>query len=234
MSEAVNTFLSSFNRIEKWLRDQLGNPRNMGFSQMVRLLARRSDLAVRNREDDLLQIAQLRNAIVHEQISEDFVIAEPNPWIVERITLIESELMQPVKVLPRFQKKVTGFEQSLALTEILKIVANKRYSQFPIYKNGHFVGLITLRALGYWFAKESLKGDIRLHDKTAADLIIADGKQTNFKFVSAQTTVAEVETMFQQKKLLEAVLITKDGNPNGNLLGIIRPRDIFNIEKSEN
>ena len=29
-------------------------------------------------EDDLLQLAQLRNAIVHDRIAVDFVIAEPN------------------------------------------------------------------------------------------------------------------------------------------------------------
>jgi hypothetical protein len=40
--------------------------------------------------------------------------------------------------------------------------------------------------------------------------------------------------LFQKNALLEAVLITKDKNPNGNLLGIIRPRDIFKEERVEN
>lgn len=33
--------------------------------------------------------------------------------------------------------------------------------------------------------------------------------------------------MFREQGTLEAVLITKDGNPDGNLLGIVRPRDIY-------
>ena len=38
MASGADQFLSSFNRIEKRLRDELDNPRNMGFSEMVRRL----------------------------------------------------------------------------------------------------------------------------------------------------------------------------------------------------
>ncbi len=85
MGERADAFLSSFNRIEKWLNDQLDNPQNMGFNQMVRRLSNREELPVKTYENDLLQISQLRNAIVHEQIDDDFVIAEPNQWILDRI-----------------------------------------------------------------------------------------------------------------------------------------------------
>ena len=143
-------FLISFNRIEKWMRDEMGNARNMGFTELVRRLAQRKQLMIRKYEDDLLQLAQLRNAIVHDRIAVDFVIAEPNDWTVKRIQLIEQELIQPETVLPRFAKRVTGFEQDLPLLELLKIVAEKRYSQFPLYNKGKFVALITLRNIGFW------------------------------------------------------------------------------------
>lgn len=233
MASGADIFLSSFNRIEKQLRDDLGNPRNMGFSEMVRRLSKQKQGDIKKYEEDLLQMAQLRNAIVHEKIGENFVIAEPNQWVVTRIQQIEQALLQPETVLPKFGKKVTGFEKTLALKEILKIVAQKRFSQFPLYDKGRFVGLITLRMLGYWFAQESLKGEIRLEGRKAEDLLIKDGKESNYQFVSATTTVTEVEDLFHKNALLEAVLITKNGDPNGNLLGIVRPRDIFNEESVE-
>lgn len=59
---------------------------------------------------------------------------------------------------------------------------------------------------------------------------MANGKRVNFKFVSGDTKVSEVEKMFQTEGVLEAILITKDGNSDGNLLGIIRPRDIYTQE----
>ena len=225
-------FLISFNRIEKWMRDEMGNARNMGFTELVRRLAQRKQLMIRKYEDDLLQLAQLRNAIVHDRIAVDFVIAEPNDWTVKRIQLIEQELIQPETVLPRFAKRVTGFEQDLPLLELLKIVAEKRYSQFPLYNKGKFVALITLRNIGFWLAKESQKGPVDLTNKRALDLIIQNGKYTNYHIVPAKTHIYEVEAMFREQGTLEAVLITKDGNPDGNLLGIVRPRDIYKqIEK---
>jgi hypothetical protein len=61
---------------------------------------------------------------------------------------------------------------------------------------------------------------------------LGNGKRSNFKFVSGDTKVSEVEKMFHTEGLLEAILITKNGNSDGNLLGIIRPRDIY-IQEGE-
>lgn len=232
MGERAEEFLSSFNRIEKWFREQLNNPTNMGFSEMVRRLSRKKDSHIPLFQDDLLQMAQLRNAIVHEQISTDFVIAEPNEWAVNRMREIEQALISPEKVFPKFAKKVTGFDINISIKDILAIVARKQYSQFPIYDAGIFKGLITVRGLGIWLAVESSKGDIQLEGRKAADLLVSNYKGSNYQFVGKEATVFQVEEMFVTQVRLEAILITKDGNPNGSLLGIIRPRDLYNnLEK---
>lgn len=227
-SQAV-TFLTSFNRIEKRFKEELDSPKNMGFAQMVRHLSRRNDLPVKKYESDLIQIAQLRNAIVHELIGEDFIIAEPNQWIVHRILMIEEELLRPENVLPRFSKKITGFEQTLPLKELFEIVAKKRYSQFPIYNKGQFVSLITLREIGFWTAKESRNGQLDLEGKQAKDLILKDGKTTNYQFIAGNCPISKAELMFKENATLESILITKKGTPNGKLLGIIRPKDMINL-----
>ncbi len=232
MGERAEEFLSSFNRIEKWFREQLNNPTNMGFSEIVRRLSRKKDSHIPLFQDDLLQMAQLRNAIVHEQISTDFVIAEPNEWAVNRMREIEQALISPEKVLPKFAKKVTGFDINISIKDILAIVARKQYSQFPIYDAGIFKGLITVRGLGIWLAVESSKGDIQLEGRKAAELLVSNYKGSNYQFVGKEATVFQVEEMFVTQVRLEAILITKDGNPNGSLLGIIRPRDLYNnLEK---
>lgn len=206
-------FLISFNRIEKWMRDEMGNARNMGFTELVRRLAQRKQLMIRKYEDDLLQLAQLRNAIVHDRIAVDFVIAEPNDWTVKRIQLIEQELIQPETVLPRFAKRVTGFEQDLPLLELLKIVAEKRYSQFPLYNKGKFVALITLRNIGFWLAKESQKGPVDLTNKRALDLIIQNGKYTNYHLFQLKHIFTRLKRCFVSKGLWKPYLSLKMGIP---------------------
>ncbi|MGC6769949.1 CBS domain-containing protein [Enterococcus sp. LJL128] len=233
MGHNAEEFLNSFNRIEKWLKEELNNPSAMGFSEMVRRLARKKQSQVASVENDLLQMAQLRNAIVHERVSKDFVIAEPNQWAVDRIAEIEKQLIKPEKVLPKFGKHVTGFEKKIPLKEILEIIAEKRYSQFPIYHSGVFMGLITVRGLGIWLAVESRRGTIELEGKTAGDLLTDNYKEANYQFVDEETNIYQVEEMFESQVRLEAILITKNGNPNGNLLGIIRPRDLYNNREKE-
>lgn len=227
MKRNSEVFLTSFNRIEKWMRRQLDNPANIGFSELVRRLSRRKDLLIQEHGDDLIQLAQLRNAIVHDKIAPDFIIAEPNDWAVKKIIQIEEDLINPEKVIPVFQKNVTGFEQSTLLSDLLKIVASKGYSQFPIYRRGKFLGLITAHGLGIWLARHTKDNYLDIEGKTAFDVLDSDRRSQNFRFVAAATPVFEAVELFLNSPYIEALLITKDGHPDGNLLGIIRPRDVF-------
>lgn len=226
MGKNAEIFLNSFNRVEKFLKESLNAPANMGFAESVRRLSRQKNSPIKTFENDLLQMAQLRNAIVHEKISEDFVIAEPNDWAVRRMLEMEKELVEPETVYPRFKKHVTGFEKNISVSDILKKVAEKHYSQFPIYTKGNFLGLITIRGIGLWVAIESQNGPLNFGNKTAEDLLALPYKQPNYRFCARNTTTREVENWFQEDPQLEAVLITKNGQENGDLLGIIRPRDL--------
>jgi hypothetical protein len=60
---------------------------------MLRHAAKRS-AAVRGVEDDLLELSDLRNAIVHER-GGGYVIAEPHPETVERLEQIVELLVEP-------------------------------------------------------------------------------------------------------------------------------------------
>lgn len=227
MGAQGNDFLATFNRVEKWLRDEMDQPGSMGFSELVRRLSKRSDLLVRKYQDDLLEIAQLRNAIVHDRISPDFIIAEPNEWVISRLKTIEADLIKPEYVIPRFQKTVTGFDKNVNLSDILSIIAEKGYSQFPIYEQGKFLGLITAHGLGIWMASQDHKNVIEIQGKKVADVLASDRKRHNYRFVDEQTMTYQALEVFLKAPLIETILITKDGNPNGNLIGIIRPRDVF-------
>ena len=210
MGERADTFLAHFNRIEKWMRERLNNPVNMGFSEMTRRLSRKEKGQIAQFEEDLLQMAQLRNAIVHERIADDFVIAEP-----------------------KFAKRVTAFEITTSLETLLTIIAKKQYSQFPIYEKGVFKGLITVRGIGVWFAIESTKGEVHIANRTVRELLASNYKRSNYQFVSIEATVFEVEQMFREQPRLEAVLISKSGHPNGELVGIVRPRDLASIHREK-
>lgn len=227
MGEQADSFLAVFNRIEKWMRNEIEAPTNMGFSELVRRLSKRKDLLVRRYQDDLIEIAQLRNAIVHDRISPDFVIAEPNEWVIEKLSKIEVDLTQPEKVIPRFKKHVTGFDKHTKLTAILTIIAEKRYSQFPIYDAGKFLGLVTAHGLGIWMAMQDHETSIQINGQTIQVVLESDRKRNNYLFVDENTYIFQAVAYFLKDPTVEALLITKDGNPDGNLMGIMRPKEVF-------
>ena len=137
------------------------------------------------------------------------------------------------KVVPKFAKRVTAFEITTSLETLLTIIAKKQYSQFPIYEKGVFKGLITVRGIGVWFAIESTKGEVHIANRTVRELLASNYKRSNYQFVSIEATVFEVEQMFREQPRLEAVLISKSGHPNGELVGIVRPRDLASIHREK-
>src|SRR5699024_11877381 len=75
--------------------------------------------------DDLLEFAELRNAIVHNRIDTDYAIAEPHLSVVESIEAIEQEITEPKKVYPLFSRKVIIFQESDSLRELLTVIRDK-------------------------------------------------------------------------------------------------------------
>ena len=102
-------FLAAFTLIEQTLRRKWGEASGReSVRRMVDVLSK-TDPAVRRFKDDLEEFSELRNAIVHERISPEYLIAVPLAPAVERIEAIAKALSEPPLVYPRFAAKVARF-----------------------------------------------------------------------------------------------------------------------------
>lgn len=227
MGEQAEQFLATFNRIEKWLQNEYKGHQTPGFSELVRRLAQQKELQVKTYKDDLLEMAQLRNAIVHDRIAPDFIIAEPNEWVIQKLLFIESQLTHPAKVYPKFKKVVMTFDKTTSLATILKQVKKNGYLQFPIYDNGQFKGLITAKGIGSWLANHVTDESIDISNQSAESILASDSRSSNYLFVTKETHIFEVVEKILKDPACEAVLITKNGQANQLSLGLIRPKEIF-------
>ena len=134
-----------------------------------------------------------------------------------------------------FCKKVVSFEQGTPLLELLKIASHKKYSQFPLHNQGKFVGVITLRMLGYWFSQYLTEAnDTPIEQLKAKDILAIEGKKANYQFVGEQTLVADVLKIFHQYPQLEVIFVSAKGKEELPITGVIRPRDLIKLEESEN
>ena len=149
-------FLTAFNRIDRSLRVIAGIKEFKPFYRLVDQ-AKKNNPLVRKYEEELRSYADLRNAIVHNRTSLEYVIAEPHKKVVEKIERIDEVLAKPKLVGQLFKKRVLSFQTTDSLEETLKAIRKQKYTQFPVYKNKEFKGLLTTVGITNWLAS-SMKG----------------------------------------------------------------------------
>lgn len=226
-------FLTAFNRIDHRLRDIVGTKEFMSFSRLVDQ-AKKKDVLVRKYEDDLRSYADLRNAIVHHRTAMEYVIAEPHVDVVERIEYMDSRLAKPTLVGQMFCKKVYVFQEKDSLKRVLKVIRNHKYTQFPVYNNDQFKGLVTPVGITNWLATTMSGNKLPKHIPTMHDILRHEKNKVNYKFVSRYITIYEAEEIFKQGvergRRFEALLITEHGKPQQKLMGMITPIDIMKVD----
>ncbi len=226
-------FIVAFNRIEKELQ-QICNVSYAPFSKLLQC-ARPKNAAVRKYEQQLRKFAQLRNAIVHDQIDPSYTIAEPHHQIVQQIEQIARRITRPVTVGQRFRKKVHILQADDTLIDGLQLIRSKRFNQFPIYQKRRFVGLITAMGITYWLSSRMTNGLPSGKVPTLRDVYRFEKRKKSYTFVEQSMPVYEAEEIFKRSvasgKRIEALLMTENGRPKEKLLGIITPLDLVRYQE---
>jgi predicted transcriptional regulator len=224
-------FLATYNQIDTHLRQLLNVDTYVNFAKLVRDAAG-INRVVASHQKDLLLIAKLRNLIVHEQKKPDFFIVEPHHDIVEIAVDVLNTLEKPPLVVPTFQRSVVTFTNTDCISVPLTFIRDNDYSQFPVYDEAKsFMGLLTERCIARWLAHQVRVDEERMliEKTTIGDVLCLQEIESNACFLPRAATVYEAQELFMQNKLLDAILITKDNNPNNFLLGIITLWDILSI-----
>ncbi len=224
-------FIVLFNRIDNFLKNLQSKENHESFSKMVKRAAK-SNAIIRQYKDDLIEFAELRNAIVHDHRNPP-AIAEIHEYIVKEIRVIEEKLTKPKMVIPDFQREVKTFQVNDSLSDLLVVIRDKHYSQFPVYDGGEFKGLITENGIANWLAKNMIESQNSLKETCLTEVLNDEEETHTYKFINRNTSVYEAEEIFKQRLnegiKLAALLITHSGKRNESLLGMITPWDLINI-----
>ncbi|GAB3061217.1 CBS domain-containing protein [Virgibacillus ainsalahensis] len=229
-------FLTSFNRIEKELKALMTQRKDFGFKKSV-IILQDSNAIIKRYRDDLLEFAELRNAIVHNKIDMAYAIAEPHDSVITKMEEIERELTEPRKVIHSFSRKVFTFQENDLLADMLKVIRTHSFSKFPIFNGKAFKGLITQKGISRWLANNTSNGSLPSMETELAEILKYEGKD-NYKFISGEISVFEAVELFRKQigegRRLEALLITKSEYSTERLIGIITAFDILEIPYESN
>lgn len=227
-------FIIAFNKIEKYLDQQLKDTRYVPFHRAVQRLKKTNPI-INHYQQDLLEFSELRNAIVHERTGHEYTIADPHDDIVDMIETIEQELTAPKKVIDLFSKTLRTIQADLTIEDVLHLIKETKFSQFPVYRSKQFMGLVTDKCVLHFIAHH-MNGDCdKLFNTKVLTLLNDDTiREANYRFIPADMSVFEAEAIFmdalKREKVIDALLITETGESFEKLKGLISPTDLIKID----
>lgn len=224
-------FIASFNRIDKQLKAELTDQTEVGFSKAVKIL-QHHNATVKHYRDQLLEYAELRNAIIHNRVDMTYVIAEPHDSVVEEVLAIEQELLSPKMVKDFAVRKVYTFQESDTAEEALHLVRQQAISKFPVYRDEAFTGLLTQKGITRWLANQ-MGGSFFPSPATLLGEMLRYKANDNYKFVDKEMTLYAAADFFKKQigagRRLEALLITENGEPEEDIAGIMTAFDMLDL-----
>ncbi len=220
-------FLTAFNQLEKFLRDQLED-KTLGFSEMV---GKWNDLGYlsHNYYRDLVQFARLRNAIVHDY-ARGKVIAEPSDYAVKRIRQLCQDVCRPKRLHELFNKKIITAGIQDKISEVLSLFWQHKISQIPVVENGKIINVLNTNTISWWF---SATHPDNFQVAPIGEVLSYMEHQRNFALLSENAKFPEAVKLFRESYskvnrgwFMDAILITTNGQPELPIKGIIVLEDL--------
>jgi predicted transcriptional regulator len=227
--DLIEQLEADYNAVDRLLRAALDVHDQVGFAKLVRRYA--NEHVGWADAEFLITIAKIRNLIVHERTDLHRHVVIPTLAVAERLKHCKERLLNPARAVPTFQRTVETISIDDTLSLVLKIIEERDYSQFPVYEDKRFRGLLTENGVTRWLARHvsSSVPSARLGDVPVSEVLQNEEERKNHQFVRHDMRVDDVTTLFAKEALLEAVLVTASGDETESLLGIATRWDILHL-----
>lgn len=225
-------FLIIYNNLEQFLKRKLNLDEHMPFQQLIKY-GSETFKELHYFRHDLIEYGQLRNAIVHNR-NGDKLIAEPYEETVLNFEAIFKKISEPKRVLEVINNEVLTLSPKDTLQYALKLMGKYDYTAIPVYEKDIFKGAFNSSSITHWLILNMKENEIiEYKDVRVEDLLIYKGEINAIKFVSQNTTVYDIRDIYKKNITaqiqIDAIVITENGNPNEQPLGIITNWDMPKI-----
>ena len=224
-------FINSYNKIDAQLRDLYSFKPSQSFTDVVRRSAEKNSI-VRKYENDLVDYARLRNAIVH-QSTDGQIIAVPCDEVVEEMRTIERLICTPPTIGETLQeKKIVSIEAGLSLRQAVLLISRTGYSNLPVYEGRRMIGIVNNRRIiaelgGVLHRGQSV--DEFLSRTPVEDVLSESDLFVYYKYLSKDSPLQAVVSAFEENKKLLAVAVSEHGKAGERIVNFIPPSDLAAI-----
>ena len=227
--DLIEDFEADYNAVDQFLRKTLGSDKLASFTHLVNQYEQKH--RGWRRADLLKSIGEVRNTIVHGKTAPYCYLAVPTPALAKDLKSCREGLINPIRVIPTFQREVESLSIDDTLAQVLRTIKQRDYSQFPVYATEQFQGLLTENGITRWLAHHVATdlSLVEMDDVSVKQLLQSEEKRKNYHFVSRNTIADDAKGLFTANELLEAVLITASGKESETLMGIATRWDMIRL-----
>ena len=258
--DRIARFEAAYNRIDREMQQMPDEPREgrrRGFASCVRQIAAERRHFGRHL-DFLLEIGELRNALIHNRYGTTEYIAVPTLATVAQLERIDDELRTPTPRRARAAKDVVTVDATDRVGRVLTLVREKGVVRFPVRRDGRIVALLTASGIVRWIASHdldacalpsSMRGarapqgalDTPVHPDegeriictiasvTVAEVLARDHRRDEFAIRARDTSADDALTLWSKNPRLEAVIITERGRAEETPIGIATATDLIKL-----
>jgi predicted transcriptional regulator len=225
--DLIARFEQAFNQIFNHMREELALPAETPVPTVLERFWPGNQRAGEKRR--LRRYAHLRNLIIHERLPPGHDLAVPSAATLADLERLRDLVLAVPHAIPTFGRRVEAVAPGDTLESVLALVHERGYSQFPVYEDPRFEGLLTENGITRWLAHHVQKVHeiVDLRDALVRDVLRDEEARENVRFFNARALVPEVVAAFTAGPLVEAVLITASGNRGEPLQGIATRWDIL-------
>jgi len=226
-------FISACNQITNHLKKKYGLKPKVNFGEAIRE-CKNKDKIVNYYLDDLNMFLDLRNVLIHGQDRND-VLANPTDETLSRIQTIKDKIINPEVVGNLFNTEVISFYVNDSLEKVLNTIRDHDYTQFPIFSNGNFVGVLSENGITRWLSRKIEDDILSIKETEVNEVLDLEEVKDNYRFIKPNANIFDLLSIFQkgyrnQNNSL-VILITGKKNPEkeSDFIGIITYADLQKI-----
>lgn len=228
MSENFDRFISEFNKLHGALKEKA--EKSSDFFTLLKILE--SDPIVSRYKDELHLVRKLRNLLIHEKKNVHYDIAEPSEVIIQQMSHIRQQILQPATAGDFFSREVFSFNMEDSLERLLYFVNQKHLYQFPIFDEDGLAGVLSHNGITNWLAHDFSINSIDFSQVTIKDIVGNEDSYYHYEVIPSDKSLFDVEAMFSSNLFVgrsQYVLLIADVEEIKewkDLKGIITPWDL--------
>jgi len=229
--DRLERFVVAYNAIKQELARLTDRPDRASLNELIAAYGREHRRWRSHDGADLMELAEMRNLLVHERNEPYEFLIVPTLLAVERIEAILERLVRPLRILAGLpQRSVVTVTPDDSIIEVLQLIARYNYSQFPVYDGEVFKGILTTNGIARWLSDnfKSNEATSCVVDCNLAQVLDRE-EPVEIMFIDGEHTVEDVIEHFSEDSTLVCLLVTDTGTKWGSLRQIVTRYDVAGL-----